>query len=455
MKSLDVQKLSMYTHIMYAFLSISYSKEYNVWYLDTNDPSADFLIPVESYLGDCMTFSKNLECRTGIVSLVPQLGAGSETKVCPKSTCFNGGGSNETSRECHVQISLPISGGKPKVCGQINHILNKLPHVAPNSYVLFTIGGWYDSNYWTKAVSPNYVHQFITSIISWLNALPFDGVDINWEHPGYEHEGQPMPGRSMVKGNPDFIRNCKDTKCDEEGRVTDTDNLLVFIEQLRKKLYTAGVNSMGLTRHGTPYQISIAVSAIPAVTHAWNISKICRLVDRINLMTYDYTGGWSPRTGHQSALYSAERNCKSESGEFSVECSVDFWIRNGCPREKIIIGVPSYARIFKNVSFGDNPEFPGYHQAHSGLETQTIQGYQKILQDPEFRHYWDENAKASFSYSQTKSEFATYDTQKGVQEKAKWVKANRLGGMMIWKMGEDDPNNHLIRTARNELLTFP
>lgn len=432
----------IFTHVMYAFTTLSYSFEYDTWYLDSIDPNADFLWKPESS-SPCMEFLTDVQCGEGRVSLVPYLGAGAREQRCPVSRCFNAGGSVHNPRQCHTELFLPSR----QVCGQIHHVLNQLPDFTNTTSVLLTIGGWYDANYWTKAVSPTYVEKFITSIVSWIQALPFDGVDINWEHPGFEHEGQPSPSRTFDKsktGNPDVIRNCRTEPC-EEDRSKDARFFAIFLKKLKHRLSKAGPNRDGLNRHGKPYELSIAVTGVPSIVADWPLSKICEIVDRVNLMTYDYYGGWSPRTGHQSALYGS--SCE----ERNVECTVKFWLEKGCPRHKLILGIPTYARVMKNVPVGANPNQPGYRQGHSGSQAERVVSTQTVLKDPSFKPYWDALAHASFSYSASRKEFASYDNEQSIQAKARFVNEWGLGGMMAWKMGSDDPEDRVLEYMKRYL----
>lgn len=71
-------------------------------------------------------------------------------------------------------------------------------------------------------------------------------------------------------------------------------------------------------------------------------------VDFINVMTYDYhTYQWyNPITGPNSPLFSP----KSESGLFqnlNINTSIQYWISKGMPKEKILLGMPTYGHSFK------------------------------------------------------------------------------------------------------------
>lgn len=65
-------------------------------------------------------------------------------------------------------------------------------------------------------------------------------------------------------------------------------------------------------------------------------------------MTYDYHSyqWYFPLTGPNSPLYSA----RSESGFFqslNVNASIQYWISKGMPKEKILLGMPTYGHSFR------------------------------------------------------------------------------------------------------------
>jgi len=47
--------------------------------------------------------------------------------------------------------------------------------------------------------------------------------------------------------------------------------------------------------------------------------------------------------------------------------------------------------------------------------------------------YWDETAKASYSYDPVRKVFNSYDNPRAVREKCEYVKRRGLGGVIIWE----------------------
>lgn len=71
-------------------------------------------------------------------------------------------------------------------------------------------------------------------------------------------------------------------------------------------------------------------------------------VDFINVMAYDYHSyqWYFPITGPNSPLFSS----KSDVGFFqnlNINGSIQYWISKGMPKEKILLGMPTYGHSFK------------------------------------------------------------------------------------------------------------
>lgn len=74
---------------------------------------------------------------------------------------------------------------------------------------------------------------------------------------------------------------------------------------------------------------------------------IFRYVDYVNVMTYDYHFyvWYFPMTGFNSPLYKQA----DENGYFATlntNWTVSYWESKGMPKEKIVVGLPTYGHSF-------------------------------------------------------------------------------------------------------------
>lgn len=67
---------------------------------------------------------------------------------------------------------------------------------------------------------------------------------------------------------------------------------------------------------------------------------------------------------------------------------------------------------------------------------------------PGLKEYWDDVAKAPYLYNESTGAFFTFDNQRSIREKAKYVKENGLGGMITWMASQDATTTS---TKRDEL----
>lgn len=68
-------------------------------------------------------------------------------------------------------------------------------------------------------------------------------------------------------------------------------------------------------------------------------------LDFINLMAYDFHGKWERETGHNAPLYSSSLDSEWQK-QLSVDYAAAMWVKLGAPKEKLIIGMPTYGRSF-------------------------------------------------------------------------------------------------------------
>ena len=66
---------------------------------------------------------------------------------------------------------------------RLNSLLSNR-EILPNLKILFAIGGWENSQYFSKmASSENLRQNFYSSILRIIDDFGFDGIDIDWEYP--------------------------------------------------------------------------------------------------------------------------------------------------------------------------------------------------------------------------------------------------------------------------------
>ncbi|TWI69825.1 chitinase [Pseudoduganella lurida] len=229
----------------------------------------------------------------------------------------------------------------------------------------------------------------------------FDGIDLDWEHPG----------------------------------AADKRNFTLLVEEFRRQLDALGKDS------GKHYLLTAAVNSTQEKMQHTEPALYSRSLDWINLMTYDFNGAWKAQgpTGFQSNLYPDPAS--KDDAPRSVETGVQRFIAAGVPASKIVVGVPFYARGWRGVTATDNGLYqpaqgPGRGFEEGAEEYRTIVARKlPTFYHPVTRQLWTfENGN-----------FWTYDDPRVIGEKAAYVRERKLGGMMSWALDQDDAAFSLSR----------
>ncbi|KAJ3105924.1 hypothetical protein HDU97_007270 [Phlyctochytrium planicorne] len=260
-----------------------------------------------------------------------------------------------------------------------------------------SVGGWTLSKRFSTAVrTPPSREAFVTGMFAIFDKYPglFNRVDIDWEHIS------PV-GKNYGEGG-------------NEVHQDDPANFSAFLHLLRQRLDATGRGH---------FEISACVVADPAKMEALPLSAMSQTLTTINVMTYDFaSSAWGPcPAGHQTNLSSTPYS------PLSVELAVDELIRRGVPPHKIVIGAAFYSRAFANTE--------GLGQPSSGVSSDKswedgICDY-KVLPRPGATEYWDEKARATYSYDPVKKILSSYDSVQSVKEKAQLVHQKGLAVRLI------------------------
>jgi chitinase len=71
-------------------------------------------------------------------------------------------------------------------------------------------------------------------------------------------------------------------------------------------------------------------------------------------MTYDFHGYWVPKLGLNAPLYAGPADQSVIEKQLNIDASVNYWLKNGAPKEKLVLGMPLYGRTFVMANSNDN-----------------------------------------------------------------------------------------------------
>ena len=283
----------------------------------------------------------------------------------------------------------------------------------PKLKILYSIGGWVWSNHFshTAAYKENRI-KFAISSVKLMKKHGFDGVDLDWEYPGQRGE-------------------------DNDFRPSDKNNFNLLLEEIRKELEKVGAID---NKH---YLLTIATGADQAYIDNTDLRKAHKYLDFINVMCYDFYHGWFFQTGHHANLYpSKKEKFTGNSGQEAIRRH----IKAGVPSNKLIMGIPFYARQWKKVALAND----GLYQ--TAMTTGTIAPYWDIVEKIKSGNYkkgYDDSAKASYLWNAKDSIFISWETPKEIKQKVTYIKKNNLGGAMFWEYSLDKDQELLNTLFQN------
>ena len=310
--------------------------------------------------------------------------------------------------------------------------LQALKERYPNVKVLISLGGWTWSRYFSDAaLTPASRERFVSSCIDLFikGNLPdpgwggmggpgaaagvFDGIDLDWEWPGSD-------------GNVGNVI-----------RPEDKANFTLLAAEFRRQLDAYGATA------GRSYLLTAFLPAAPAKIDAgFQVNRIFDSLDWGTVQGYDLHGAWEASTNHQSNLKSSKQD--PAEPQFSVDKTVEAYVRRGAPPGELVVGVPFYSRGWTGVGSANN----GLYQSSSGPAPGTWEAgsddYEvtKARLGQGFTRYRDGYQKAAWLFDGTT--FWTFDDPTIMNEKARYVRKENLGGIMFWELSGDTPDGELI-----------
>lgn len=236
------------------------------------------------------------------------------------------------------------------------------------------------SNHRTFFGNPQAVATFCDSIVAVLQAKDGDGICIDFEG---------LPG-------------------------SERDNFTALIRQLKQKMRQ---------------QLKDAELTVVLYAVDWNkvfdIAQLKTVADRFVIMAYDYHWASAKTAGPVAPLSNSE-----EWGDFSVKSSIDYYLKAGASRDKLLVGVPYYGY-----------KWPVKSENVPSAATET--GKAVLLSDAAQysagTETWDSASTSPYRALTLEGgpEQLWMDDAKSLRKKYKLVYDEELAGIGIWALGYD------------------
>ncbi|RZF42582.1 hypothetical protein LSTR_LSTR001377 [Laodelphax striatellus] len=284
-----------------------------------------------------------------------------------------------------------------------------------NLKTMLAIGGWNEGSarFSPLVADEERRREFVKNVVKFLRQNHFDGLDLDWEYPAFRDGGKPR----------------------------DRDNYAQLVQELREE-FEKESSKTGRTR----LLLTMAVPAgIEYIDKGYDIPKLNRYLDFMNILSYDYHSAFEPAVNHHSPLYSLQED---DEYNFDAELSIDYTIKHylklGADRDKLVLGIPTYGRSYTlfnpdSTALGSPADGPG-EQGEATREKGYL-AYYEICQSLNNEKDWKiEQPKlgAMGPYAYKDKQWVGYDDAFIVKEKAKYVNDKNLGGIMFWSIDNDD-----------------
>ncbi len=327
-------------------------------------------------------------------------------------------------RLTHINLAFALIGGDGRISfgpprgdrADAPALLRRLKTKHPHLKTLISVGGWGGSRRFSDiALTDDSRAKFATSCVEFVAANGLDGVDIDWEFP-------------VAGGAPGGAR-----------RPEDKANCTRLLAALRSALDARG------KADGRPYLLTIAAPAGPPLADHFELKAVADALDWINIMDYDFAGGWSDVASFNAPL--ASPGDRPGVRGHDVESSVRHYLAAGIAPDKLVVGVPFYGRGWVVADAKDDGLFqrparnpprglsPGFEVAYRDIPAKL----------PGAVRHWNEKAKSPYLFDPARKIFFGYDDAESLRLKAEYVRAHRLGGLMIWELSQDDSKGTLIQ----------
>ena len=279
--------------------------------------------------------------------------------------------------------------------------LSDLKNINPRLKVLMSIGGWkWSKNFSDAVLTDSSTQNFVSSAIEIVSMFNLDGIDIDWEYPG-------------MKGDSNTYRP------------EDKQHYTNLFKELRRQCDSVAQST------GKKYYLTTAVGGSQNYINHTDMEKVQAYTDYINIMSYDYADGADSISRHHTNLFISS----ADTNEYSAHRSIQAFIAAGVPPSKIVIGIAFYGKGWEMASVDNN-----------GLHRKTVRparggGYtylkDSLVNKNGYRQYWDAVARAPYLFNADNKIFISYDNERSVRNKCKYVWNHHLAGAMFWEYSND------------------
>ncbi|KAK0089446.1 hypothetical protein PV325_007399 [Microctonus aethiopoides] len=290
-------------------------------------------------------------------------------------------------------------GGGLNGFGKFNELRKKNPYLK----TLVAIGGWNEGStqYSNMAKNAKYRKHFAADAANFVVKHGFDGMSLDWEYPA-QNGGAPE----------------------------DVVNYIKLLKILRTHF---NKKNLILSAAVAPTESSASIS--------YNISQMVEYLDYVNLMTYDLHTSHEKKTNLHAPLYPGDDEPQDHK-QANAKASVEYWLSQGCPKNKLILGIPLYGRSLtlcdptKTFIGADacGPGEGGPYTREPGLLG--LNEICELIDSTLWKDHYERDR--IFHYMSYQSQWISYEGLSSIEEKGRFINKLDLGGAMVYSIDIDN-----------------
>ncbi|KAJ8665193.1 hypothetical protein QAD02_006855 [Eretmocerus hayati] len=323
-------------------------------------------------------------------------------------------------------------------------LVTQLKRQFPELKVYLGIGGNADPNddnhkYLKVTETSEARNKFINSAVRLLNDYEFDGFDLAWQFVPNKVKKERGAFTSFWRGVKKTFGygKFKDEKADEHR-----DGFTILVNDLKNQL--------------RPKNKAVTLSVLPHINSSvyYNARVLAPNLDAVHLLAFDQVTAErsKDKADYPAPIYESYGREK----DTNIDSQTRYWIEQGTPGSKIVIGIPAFARTWKLTKeseaagvppvTADGPGAEGPHTGIAGLLsyaevcsrlTEHAVGKLRRVNDPS-KKYGSYAFEAYNKNSGADGIWVGFEDPDTAGNKALYAKAKGLGGVAIYDLSLDD-----------------
>jgi chitinase len=280
--------------------------------------------------------------------------------------------------------TLGLLGGNPDVAAEIVAAAH-----ANGVKAVASIGGADSATGFRQATSPTTMGTFVDNLVTLLDSVGYEGIDIDWEPLELADEAIAIELANQIRAaRPDVL-------------------MTIPIGYVNPNL-------------------SADLSGYPALAAAY---------DQLNIMSYGMAGAWTGwNSWHSSALYQT-----NSATPLSIDSTVELYAAAGVSVAQLGLGIGFYGLCYSEPVTGPDQPLDGA----TILASDGTMSFANIMESyyDEGAYHWDSLARVpylSFASPQPPvgCTYISYDDEQSIEAKGEYLKSRGLGGVIHWQINE-------------------